>query len=179
MTGRVCGLWTVVSLSERMASSGACWNCICKCGTERSVKGCDLRTGRSEGCGCARRTSPWLTTDPDYATKMCRRLRESNPDKYKAIGRRSGYRKRFNLEVEQVEGMLADQDGKCAICFEGTVLGGRSGAKVDHDHDSGQVRGILCNTCNMALGLFYDDVTVLASAIDYLREANRKRLRIA
>lgn len=50
---------------------------------------------------------------------------------------------------------------KCAICPN-------PGEVVDHDHATGLVRGKLCNHCNMGLGHFRDDVTLLASASDYL-----------
>lgn len=179
LTGQVFGLWTAINLSDRVIDGGACWDCVCKCGTRRSVKGHDLRSGRSASCGCVRKTSPWSTSDPQYATKMCRRLRAANPEKYKAIVRQSGYRKRYNLEFEQVEEMLANQDGKCAICQRDIQLGGRSGAKVDHDHSTGYVRGVLCSTCNTGLGSFYDNVNSLAAAIGYLDRANRERLKVA
>jgi hypothetical protein len=47
------------------------------------------------------------------------------------------------------------------------------GPCVDHDHDTGVVRGVLCNKCNRAMGLLGDDVVILESMIRYLREGVR------
>jgi hypothetical protein len=69
-------------------------------------------------------------------------------------GRRRGQQrvwqleKRFGITVEEFEAMLARQDGKCAICGRdpGHTL------RIDHCHETGRVRGLLCLTCNAALG---------------------------
>ena len=71
---------------------------------------------------------------------------------------------RYNTTPEQVEAMRVMQGGTCAIC-------GRAGRLViDHNHSTGQVRGLLCFECNTMLGYARDDVTTLAAAIVYLRE---------
>lgn len=85
------------------------------------------------------------------------------------IERRSGYRKRYNLELEDIEAMLVEQNGRCRICQKTITFGGRAGAKVDHCHSTGKVRGILCSICNTALGSFKDNTEALARAIKYLR----------
>ena len=65
------------------------------------------------------------------------------------------------------------QDGKCAIC--GVTEGHRSKNSkvcrlaVDHDHRTGQVRGLLCNSCNRGLGRFKDSIENLEAAIRYLK----------
>jgi hypothetical protein len=61
--------------------------------------------------------------------------------------------------------MLYKQGGKCGIC--GSVSNGKRLA-IDHDHETGRVRGLLCQQCNTALGLFKDQVELLKKAIDYL-----------
>ena len=60
------------------------------------------------------------------------------------------------------------QDGGCTICRT-DVPGGKGGWHLDHDHATGQVRGILCHRCNLALGYFGDDRDRVRSAIEYLR----------
>jgi hypothetical protein len=69
--------------------------------------------------------------------------------------------------------MLARQDGVCAICrgeetrtMAGTVLA----LCVDHDHETGRVRGLLCHPCNMLLGFARDDEERLQAAVRYLSE---------
>lgn len=70
--------------------------------------------------------------------------------------------------------MLAEQNGVCAICEkpETTMRKGKLKAlAVDHDHESGRVRSLLCQRCNMALGMVDDDVALLRKFIDYVTSA--------
>jgi hypothetical protein len=73
------------------------------------------------------------------------------------------FTKTYGLTLEEVEAMKAQQGGVCAIC--GTEP---ERWVVDHDHESGAVRGALCDTCNRALGLLKDNPDVLLSAAAYL-----------
>jgi len=59
--------------------------------------------------------------------------------------------------------MLAEQDGLCAICRTAPA------AHVDHDHDPGKVRGLLCFNCNGGLGQFKDQIHLLEAGVAYLR----------
>jgi hypothetical protein len=80
---------------------------------------------------------------------------------------------RYGLTVDQYEEMYEAQGGKCAICEQAeTSLGNNGEIKmlaIDHDHETGKVRGLLCNNCNRAIGLLKDDVEVLLNAVAYLR----------
>lgn len=62
--------------------------------------------------------------------------------------------------------MLKQQNGGCAIC--GGINANGTRLAIDHCHKTGKNRGLLCGRCNLALGGFYDDVNILASAIKYL-----------
>lgn len=80
-------------------------------------------------------------------------------------------RKEYDLEVEEYEALLIRQDHRCAICGEKetTIRGGKlQTLSVDHCHDTGRIRGLLCNTCNRAIGLFKDNVDLLRRAANYL-----------
>jgi len=67
--------------------------------------------------------------------------------------------------------MLADQDGVCAICG-GPPNGRGEHFYVDHDHETNDVRGLLCCNCNSGLGHFKEDPAKLQAASDYLRTWN-------
>lgn len=88
-------------------------------------------------------------------------------------------KKRYGLSVERFETMIQDQDGRCAICGqkpEETVaqVGYHDRLHVDHDHESGLVRGLLCNGCNRALGFINDDPDRALAMAFYLLEASQK-----
>lgn len=68
----------------------------------------------------------------------------------------------YGLSRAQVEDRRAKQGGLCAICYE------RPAQHVDHDHVTGQVRGLLCFNCNGGLGQFRDDIELLELAGNYL-----------
>lgn len=81
-------------------------------------------------------------------------------------------KRRYGMSQVDFERLLALQGGGCAIC-------GAPGAEhVDHDHRTGNVRGILCFNCNGGLGQFKDDVVTMRKAIDYLKETSCQRVLI-
>jgi hypothetical protein len=63
--------------------------------------------------------------------------------------------------------LLDKQDGRCAICGR---LPDKRKLGVDHNHETGEVRGLLCQQCNHAIGLLGDDPQRLQAAIDYLKQ---------
>jgi hypothetical protein len=68
------------------------------------------------------------------------------------------------------------QNGKCAICGTESGSNGRGDRlAVDHCHDSGNIRGLLCHRCNTALGLFKDKIENLELAVSYLKTANSRK----
>lgn len=77
------------------------------------------------------------------------------------------------MSAKQYEDMLADQGGTCAICHRAETFIGRGGSvrplSVDHDHETGVIRGLLCHACNMAIGLAGEDPERLEEAANYLR----------
>lgn len=66
--------------------------------------------------------------------------------------------------------LMEIQGGCCAICRTDEPWSRSSTWAVDHDHDTGAVRGLLCSRCNRGLGHFKDDITRLRAAIAYLEE---------
>lgn len=78
---------------------------------------------------------------------------------------------KYGLGAEDYAALERSQDGRCAICRTNEP-GSRSGVwHVDHCHETGAVRGLLCTGCNTGLGIFRDDRDRLAAAIKYLEAA--------
>jgi hypothetical protein len=77
-------------------------------------------------------------------------------------------KRNYGIGLDFYEQLLGKQDGKCAIC--GEPENGRALA-VDHDHGTGNIRGLLCTNCNNGLGRFRDDVSRLRNAIEYLKNS--------
>lgn len=93
--------------------------------------------------------------------------KQRNPEAAKAIQRRANRTyalKQYGLTLEDFDKMVAEQGGACAIC--GTVP---EQLCVDHCHEKGVVRGLLCSECNAGLGKLGDTIGALERAVAYLR----------
>jgi hypothetical protein len=116
---------------------------------------------------------------------------ETNPDRVRALARDRGRKfqaglpaeikkeraarsnlaralTRLGLTREAYDAMLAAQNGACAIC--GAASGNDRGYRlhIDHDHETGKVRALLCHGCNTGIGGFSDNPELLRAAADYL-----------
>ncbi len=122
-------------------------------------------------CGRCKRTLPLESFANNSAKKdgLQDRCRDCRANHYKTSGYvERAYENRvkrvYNLSSEELKTLEEEQEGGCAICREPKKL------FVDHDHETGNVRGLLCHHCNAGLGLFRDNPTYLQSAIQYLKE---------
>lgn len=70
----------------------------------------------------------------------------------------------YGMSIDRYKSLLAQQSGVCAICQTAA-----DAFVVDHDHDSGLVRGLLCHRCNTGLGNFRDSIDTLSRAVSYLK----------
>ena len=90
-----------------------------------------------------------------------------DPERRAELYRRQNLRAKYGLDQESFEEILKSQAGACAIC--GTTP--ERSLRVDHEHDSDTVRGLLCHHCNIGLGHFKDNIEVLEAAIAYLKRS--------
>ena len=111
---------------------------------------------------CGKIIDPALNRNVAYCADTCKQ--KANYLK-RAESNRANQLRLYALTAETFDALLAGQGGVCAIC-SGEATG--RGWHVDHCHDSGTVRGILCHQCNVGLGHFKDDPVRLAAAIAYL-----------
>jgi hypothetical protein len=111
----------------------------------------------------------------EYAKNPIRRARklkaqseyvQKNKDKHREWGRKTRLAQ-YGLTPEQYDEIFARQGGRCAICGT-TENGKRKYLSVDHDHETGQVRGLLCGRCNWGIGLLNDDPGIMLRAASYV-----------
>lgn len=81
---------------------------------------------------------------------------------------------KYGISLHVYTDIHKQQCGVCSICGEKETVVSSIGKvialAVDHDHETGKIRGLLCQKCNHGLGLFRDSIDVLASAISYLQQ---------
>ena len=99
-----------------------------------------------------------------------KKARAANPEYYAD----KDLKKLYGVTLDWYNQKIEDQNGVCAICKEPetTVIRGKTiSLSVDHCHKTGNARGLLCKSCNQALGLFRDKIDTLESAVRYLRRS--------
>ena len=112
------------------------------------------------------RARKWSEENAEYARQRSRQWYCNNTDKKRA----RDLRIKFGITPEIYETMLASQNGVCAICSKSCKSGKL--LAVDHDHNTGRVRGLLCMECNTGLGKFLDSAELLRKSADYLERNN-------
>lgn len=72
----------------------------------------------------------------------------------------------YGITDAHLQKMVMDQDGRCAICKAPLEPGWKRA--IDHNHETGKVRGLLCFKCNWGLGHFNDSAEIMRKAVEYL-----------
>lgn len=110
-----------------------------------------------------------------FCTETCKRagMLKQNPSRSREGARKLAIKYKYNLEWSDYQRMHEESSGGCEIC--GTPLSllksaDKETAFVDHCHETGKVRGILCNPCNRGLGYFRDSRLHLQQALNYLEK---------
>jgi hypothetical protein len=110
-----------------------------------------------QGCGEVKPHSEWhrKVSSPDGLASRCRSCR--------AVDNRVGHLKlQYGLTPAELDAMVAEQQGICCICLAAPA------EHVDHCHKTGRVRGVLCFSCNAALGQFKDRPDAIRRAAAYV-----------
>ena len=105
----------------------------------------------------------WNEANPEQVAATQKRWKEAHPERVRDIKLRSTY----GISQADYAEMLKTQGRGCAICGKTKAEEGMR-LSVDHDHDTGEVRGLLCGSCNRAIGLLRHDPELLRSATVYL-----------
>lgn len=109
-------------------------------------------------------------------SKYQRNYRKNPMNHQKEKDRKNNLKKCYGMTIEQFEKILDGQNRRCAICGTKTPKG-KGNFHVDHDHRTKRFRGLLCNSCNQMIGRAYENPMILFSAIRYLRETKKAKLK--
>lgn len=139
------------------------------------VKAGDCRYGRTFECRPCKgvRTRGWNRENRQRQKHYSRKWNVANPERRAKLQRNSKLKAAYGITSEDYDRMYAEQAGVCAICaLPETVTETRTGVVknlcVDHCHATGQVRALLCFSCNLMIGQAGDSTDRLRSAINYL-----------
>jgi hypothetical protein len=106
----------------------------------------------------------------EYHKQYNKEYHKNNFDYFKS----RDLKKKFGITIEDYNKLFKNQNGLCAICNKSEISKHQSGTirtlSVDHNHETGKVRGLLCSTCNRAIGLLKDNSILLLKASNYLEE---------
>jgi len=125
--------------------------------------------GRSSQCKKCKdkMTAKWRSTHLSNRAEYHKNYRELKRDRLNETARRHHYLRRYGMTKEEALALTKLAGGKCQIC--GDRFSKENPAHIDHDHNTGIVRGVLCRCCNSGLGLFKDSPDVLKLAVEYLK----------
>ncbi len=80
-------------------------------------------------------------------------------------------KRRFKISYDELAELVSITH--CEICNE-ELNDGRHGLSIDHCHETGEIRGVLCGSCNLILGHAKDNISILSNSIKYLNESKSK-----
>jgi hypothetical protein len=191
--GEKHGTRTIIKLLPKRSGSNAI-RCLvrCECGNEREVYGYALLKG--SGCGSCSTKKPY-TAPKSYKCgtlrsyingcrcSLCRSSNAKNAAEYRKTPKgqkiiKNSNLKKYGITVDEYESMHDAQNGLCAICKKPetkTNQYGKIRLAVDHCHESGKNRGLLCMNCNRALGLVGEDLKTIQAMYEYIKNNENKK----
>ena len=108
----------------------------------------------------------------DFWCKNCKKEYDNKHNEIKRL-------EKYDMTTKEYEKMRIEQGNKCAICgidfdylnkIKKDIVPRTGKPRIDHDHRSGKIRGLLCSDCNIVLGCFKDNPIIILKVINYLRE---------
>jgi len=116
------------------------------------------RVCRNEQARAAHQRNPEKALE--YGRNWMRKQRKENPDRL----RNYHFTKDYGITLEERNAKEVQQEHRCMICHRLMPL------ELDHDHETEQVRDLLCRPCNLAVGLLREDIGTAENLVNYLRK---------
>jgi hypothetical protein len=168
---------------QRLSATKACYSCKRTLPRSSFYNKPAMRDGlRTECKSCSHEYSKaWKKRNPDRARDLKR------ASEWRARGKRSikdsKLRASYGIGLATFEALLHNQGDACALCGEpetrASTVGKRRVLCVDHCHDTGLVRGLLCAKCNSAIGHMRDDPALMRRAAEYVERHMASAMMVA
>lgn len=162
--GQRFGQLTVIARDGSDANKNVMWLCECDCGNKKTARSTHLRRGEVKSCGC--KSAEWIAK-----ARTTHGLSDKSNPLHKMYERERRIERVYGITVDRYYEMLSAQDNSCAICQKQFEI--ECGPPhIDHCHETTEVRGLLCQKCNTAIGMLGDDAENANRAYQYLSKEN-------
>ena len=118
---------------------------------------------------CREYARKWYEDNKEKNWECSRKWKKDHPDKRRVQQRAARLKRVYGISLDQYDLMSLEQGHVCAICRQPNPNGRR--LSVDHSHETGAIRGLLCSDCNSLLGFAQDDIDIMISAANYVRRS--------
>ena len=159
ITGMKWNRLTAVRVTDEKYRYRTLWLFKCDCGVEKLLLPNHVRSGSIKSCGC-------LYREYQESKKPHKNCNEA--DSLRLRNYLSQVKHKYKLSEEQVRDLMDEQKGICGICDKSLDHTGKV-FHIDHEHNSGKIRGLLCPICNLSLGKLGDTVESITKVLKYLK----------
>ena len=158
---------------EKYVINSSCRNCIVVKGNKKLIDSELMAPYRTK-----EKKNKWRKNNKDKVKQISDKYNSKDSTKqklkkyyqqHKNSLRDRDLQKKYNISLNEYNTLLQNQNCVCAICKINKCSSGKAFA-VDHSHETGKVRGLLCKNCNLGLGIFKDNPLTLQKASSYLME---------
>lgn len=104
----------------------------------------------------------YIERNKELVASRNKKYRNKNKDRIKIVERERKLKNNYGITTKDYDNLVKQQNHCCLICEKYSEK-----LVVDHNHDTGKVRGLLCYQCNSAFGLIYEDINILVNMIKY------------
>lgn len=149
-----------------------------RCPRCREIKPRQEYHNTTRGRGTSPRRRPYCREcQATYMVEYRKQKKRNNPEEYFKQQRKENVA-RYGITTEDYQMMFNGQNGKCLICNSLPNGTGKKNGRlfIDHCHENGNIRGLLCHHCNAGLGAFKHNPELLLKAIEYLKNSSAKTL---
>lgn len=198
ISGQRFGLLVAMAITDKRepVHGSAIWLCVCDCGVEVEVSLREVKHWGVRSCGCLPRRKPKgqplkrRRVEAERAgTMRCSYCEEEKIltaftpgivvrggglcQQCQCIDNRVKRLRRYGISVDQYDALLLAQGGCCSCCGAAGSSEARQ-LSVDHDHETGAIRGIICHSCNVGIGHLGDNADGVRRALRYLERTTNK-----